>query len=75
MYILGIPVSHPAGSLRRTAPPGAGATRHPQSFFNDVQALTWYLYFDNWQALTNAMFTRLELGTNAPSPPRKRAKR
>jgi hypothetical protein len=46
-----------------------------QTFFHDVQALTRYLYFDSWQALINFMFTRLELDTNAPSPPRKRPKR
>ena len=46
-----------------------------QTFFHDVQALTRYLYFDSWQGLINFMFTRLELGANAPSPPRKRAKR
>ncbi len=49
------------------------ATR--QTFFNDLQALTRYLYFDNWQVLINFMFTRLELDAAAPSPPRKRAKR
>jgi len=49
------------------------ATR--QTFFQDVQALTRYLYFDSWQVLINFMFTRLELDTNALSPPRKRAKR
>ena len=46
-----------------------------QTFFHDVQALTRYLYFDSWQVLINFMFTRLELDTDAPSPPRKRAKR
>jgi len=46
-----------------------------QTFFHDVQALTRYLYFDSWQALIKFMFTQLELDTNAPSPPRKRAKR
>jgi len=46
-----------------------------QTFFHDVQALTRYLYFDSGQALSNFMFTRLELDTDAPSPPRKRAKR
>lgn len=49
------------------------ATR--QTFFNDVQALTRYLYFDNWQVLINFMFTRLELDVAATSPPRKRSKR
>ncbi len=48
------------------------ATR--QTFFNDVQALTRYLYFDNWQALINFMFTRLELDTDSPSPPRRQPK-
>ena len=46
-----------------------------QTFFHDVQALTRYLYFASWQALINFMFTQLELDTNTPSPPRKRAKR
>jgi hypothetical protein len=46
-----------------------------QTFFHDVQALTRYLYFESWQALINFMFTRLELDTDSPSPPRKRAKR
>ena len=46
-----------------------------QTFFRDVQALTRYLYFASWQALINFMFTQLELDTNTPSPPRKRAKR
>ena len=46
-----------------------------QTFFHDVQALTRYLYFDSWQALINFMFTRLELDTDSPSPPRKRIKR
>jgi hypothetical protein len=49
------------------------ATR--QTFFNDLQALTRYLYFDNWQVLINFMFTRLELDTDSPSPPRRRGKR
>ncbi len=49
------------------------ATR--QTFFNDLQALTRYLYFDNWQALINFMFTRLELDKETPSPPRRRSKR
>lgn len=49
------------------------ATR--QTFFNDLQALTRYLYFDNWQVLINFMFTRLELDKEAPSPPRRRGKR
>jgi hypothetical protein len=49
------------------------ATR--QTFFNDLQALTRYLYFDNWQALISFMFTRLELDTAPPSPPPRRPKR
>ena len=49
------------------------ATR--QTFFNDLQALTRYLYFDNWQMLINFMFTRLELDVAATSPPRKRSER
>jgi len=49
------------------------ATR--QTFFNDLQALTRYLYFDNWQVLSNFMFTRLELNTDSPSPPRRRSQR
>ena len=51
----------------------AGGIR--QTFFHDVQALTRYLYFDSWQALINFMFTRLELDTDSPSPPRQRAPR
>jgi hypothetical protein len=46
-----------------------------QTFCHDVQALTRYLYFANWQALINFMFTQLALAANAPSPPRKRATR
>jgi hypothetical protein len=46
-----------------------------QTFFHDVQALTRYLYFDSWQTLINFMFTRLELDTAAPAPPRQRSKR
>ena len=49
------------------------ATR--QTFFHDVQALPRYLYFASWQALSNFMFTQRELDTDAPAPPRKRAKR
>jgi len=48
------------------------ATR--QTFFNDLQALTRYLYFDNWQTLITFMFTRLELDADSPSPPRRRGK-
>jgi hypothetical protein len=46
-----------------------------QTFFHDVQALTRCRHLASWQALINLMFTQLELDTNAPSPPRKRAKR
>lgn len=50
------------------------ATR--QTFFNDVQALTRYLYFANWQTLITFMFTRLELDVDPASPPpRRRSKR
>jgi hypothetical protein len=49
------------------------ATR--QTFFNDLQALTRYLYFDNWHALIDFMYTRLELDKATPSPPRRRSKR
>lgn len=38
-----------------------------QTFFNDLQALTRYLYFDNWQVLINFTFTRLELDAAAPA--------
>jgi hypothetical protein len=48
------------------------ATR--QTFFNDLQALTRYLYFDSWQALISFMFTHLELDKDTPSPPRRRRK-
>ena len=40
------------------------ATR--QTFFNDLQALTHYLYFESWQALINFMFTGLELDQEPP---------
>ncbi len=46
-----------------------------QTFFNDLQALTRYLYFANWQALMNFMYTGLELDTDSPSPPRRRSQR
>jgi len=49
------------------------ATR--QTFFNDLQALTRYMYFENWQVLIHFMFTQLELDTDSPSPPRRRMKR
>jgi hypothetical protein len=44
-------------------------------FFNDVQALTRYLYLDSWPALIDFMFTRLELDAADNSPPRRRSKR
>jgi hypothetical protein len=43
-----------------------------RTFFNDLQALTRYLYFDSWPALIDFMFTRLELDVSATSPPRRR---
>lgn len=46
-----------------------------QTFFHDLQALTRYLYFDNWQVLINFMFTRLELDAAAPKRPRLRTAR
>jgi hypothetical protein len=46
-----------------------------QTFFHDLQALTRYLYFDNWQVLINFMFTRLELDAAAPTRPRRRTAR
>jgi hypothetical protein len=46
-----------------------------QTFFNDVQALTRYLYFDNWQTLITFMFVQLELAAAATSPPPQRTKR
>jgi hypothetical protein len=46
-----------------------------KTFFNDLQALTRYLYFDSWPALIDFMFTRLELDVAATSPPRRRTKR
>jgi hypothetical protein len=46
-----------------------------RTFFNDLQALTRYLYFDSWPALIDFMFTRLELDVTANSPPRRRTKR
>ena len=43
-----------------------------RTFFNDLQALTRYLYFDSWPALIDFMFTRLELDVDrqlaAPPP-------
>jgi hypothetical protein len=45
-----------------------------RTFFNDLQALTRYLYFDSWPALIDFMFTRLELDVPATSPPRRRTK-
>jgi hypothetical protein len=46
-----------------------------RTFFNDVQALTRYLYFDSWSTLIAFMFTQLELDLAATSPPRRRTKR
>jgi hypothetical protein len=46
-----------------------------RTFFNDLQALTRYLYFDSWPALIDFMFTRLELDVTDNSPPRRRLKR
>jgi hypothetical protein len=46
-----------------------------RTFFNDLQALTRYLYFDSWSALIAFMFTRLELDVTAHSPPRRRTTR
>jgi hypothetical protein len=46
-----------------------------QTFFNDVQALTRYHYFDNWPALISFMYTGLELDKETPSPPKRRSKR
>jgi hypothetical protein len=43
-----------------------------RTFFNDLQALTRYLYFDSWPALIDFMFTRLELDVADNSPPRRR---
>jgi hypothetical protein len=48
------------------------ATR--QTFFNDLQALTHYLYFDSWQALISFMFTGLELDQDPSSRPRRRSR-
>ena len=36
-----------------------------KTFFQDIQALTRYLYFDSWDALLSFMFQQLEL----PMPP------
>jgi hypothetical protein len=46
-----------------------------RTFFNDLQALTRYLYFDSWPALIDFMFTRLELDVAATSPPHRRTRR
>jgi len=46
-----------------------------RTFFNDLQALTRYLYFDSWPALIDFMFTQLELDVTAHSPPRRQRKR
>ncbi len=48
------------------------ATR--QTFFNDLQALTHYLHFENWQTLISFMFTGLELDKESPSRPRRRTR-
>jgi hypothetical protein len=48
------------------------ATR--QTFFNDLQALTHYLYFDSWQALISFMFTGLELDQDPASRPKRRSR-
>jgi len=48
------------------------ATR--QTFFNDLQALTHYLYFESWQALISFMFTGLELDQDPSSRPRRRSR-
>jgi hypothetical protein len=32
-----------------------------QTFFDDIRALTRYLYFDNWEALLDFMIRGLEL--------------
>ncbi len=45
-----------------------------RTFFNDVQALTRYLYFESWPALISFMFTQLELDRPA-APLRRRHKR
>jgi hypothetical protein len=47
------------------------ATR--QTFFNDLQALTHYLYFESWQALITFMFTGLELDKEPSARPRRRS--
>jgi len=46
-----------------------------RTFFNDLQALTRYLYFPSWPALITFMFTQLELDRSDSSPPRRRIKR
>jgi hypothetical protein len=46
-----------------------------RTFFNDLQALTRYLYFPSWPALITFMFTQLELDRSDTSPPRRRIKR
>ena len=46
-----------------------------RTFFNDLQALTRYLYFESWPALIGFMFTQLELEQPKPSPPRRRSPR
>lgn len=46
-----------------------------QTFFQDIQALTRYLYFGSWQVLITFMFTRLELDSDLPASDRKRMRR
>jgi hypothetical protein len=46
-----------------------------RTFFNDLQALTRYLYFESWPALISFMFTQLELDRTETSPPGRRTKR
>jgi hypothetical protein len=45
-----------------------------RTFFNDLQALTRYLYSASWPALIDFMFTRLELDVVDRAPPRRRTK-
>ena len=37
-----------------------------KTFFQDIQALTRYLYFDSWSALLSFMFQQLQLGPHPP---------
>jgi len=68
-------VSHRPGSVHEPYRRVRAELATRQTFFNDLQALTRYLYFDSWQVLINFMFTRLELDTDSPSPPRRRSRR